>query len=476
MKQYLAIDIGASGGLLLLVGRAGRTEAERRDDVLVTEVVCRFDNGYVERGGHSCWDTERLLAEIDLGLQRLAEGGVAPVSLGIDTWGVDYVLIDDEGRMVGDSVAYRDHRTDGWPERLSEQIPDAELYAINGLQKQNFNTIYQLMAHNEVAPEELAAARRILLMPDWLHYRLSGVATNEYSNASTTGLVNAKTRDWDRELIARLGLPTAIFESISAPGSQSLPLSGAAGERFGGRTRVAGPTPHDTASAYVALPARDELTVRLSSGTWSLIGDILPEPILDEAARQANYTNEGGYGGTIRFLKNIMGLWLSQSLRRECFPGEPWDDLEARAQRSTATQLIDVNDPAFLAPTSMREALRGYLEARGELEGIEDIDLVNIVYRSLASSYADAIRELGAVTGRPYRAVHITGGGGKSDWLNRLCAEASGLEVFTGPTEGSAIGNALVQMMADGEVRDLAEAHALVRRSIQIGHVPAPRP
>lgn len=474
MKYYLAIDIGASGGVMLLVGRTASGGDDPQTDRLVTEPIYRFDNGYVSRRGHDCWDLERLLAELETGFGELAGRGIVPVSLGVDTWGVDFVLLDEDCRIIGDSVAYRDHRTDGWPERLADYVPDDELYRINGLQRINFNTIYQFMALRETDPGQLERARHFLMLPDYLHYRLSGVMTNEYTNASTTGLLNASTRDWDRKLLARLGLPTDIYFEAKAPGSQSLPLVGRAAEILGTKSRVVVPATHDTGSAYVALPARDERTVYLSSGTWSLIGDILPEPVLAEAAMRANYTNEGGYGGTIRFLKNIMGLWLAQNLRRELFPGVSWDDLELRAQASGCDLLIDVNDTRFLAPESMSDAIRGYLAERGQGAGIEDIDLVRIAYRSLARSYQAAVEELASLTGKDYHAIHITGGGCRSDWLNRLCAKATGLEVHTGPAEGSAIGNAIVQMLADGEIRDLAEAHALVRRSETIGCYPAP--
>ncbi|MDI9469103.1 MAG: rhamnulokinase family protein [Bacillota bacterium] len=472
MKHYLAIDIGASGGVMLLVGRTASGGDDPRTDRLVTEPIYRFDNGYVSRGGHDCWDLERLLAEIETGLEELARRGISPVSLGIDTWGVDFVLLDERQQIIGDAVAYRDHRTDDWPERLADYVPDAELYRVNGLQRINFNTIYQFMALAQTDPDQLERARHFLMLPDYLHYRLSGVMTNEYTNASTTGFLNARTRGWDRELLERLGLPTDIYCDPKAPGSQRLPLTGRAARLLGSDSHIVVPATHDTGSAYVALPARDERTVYLSSGTWSLIGDILPEPVLTEAAMRANYTNEGGYGGTIRFLKNIMGLWLAQSLRRELFPGMPWDDLEVRAKASRCDLLIDVNDTRFLAPASMTEAVRGCLAEQGHAEGITDIDLVRIVYRSLAHSYRAAVEELASLTGKDYHAIHITGGGCRSDWLNRLCAEATGLEVHTGPAEGSAIGNAIVQMLADGEIRDLAEAHALVRRSETIGCYP----
>ena len=300
MKKYLAIDIGASSGRHML----GRVE----DGKIRLEEVYRFDNSQVRRRGHDCWDIERLVAEVKTGIDKaMAQAEIE--SIGIDTWGVDFVLLDGEGRMVGDAVAYRDGRTAGADTEIEDRVIDfAGLYRRCGIQKAAYNTIYQLWALKKEHPEELDRAERYLSVPDYLNFRLTGKMVNEYTHASTTSLLDAQAKTWDLELIEKLGIPTKLFKPLSMPGAT-------VGEYRG--VKVVLPAAHDTGSAYLAVPARDDKAVYLSSGTWSLLGVERQSPITTEASCHANFTNEGGAWGRYRYLKNIMGLWMVQSIRRE---------------------------------------------------------------------------------------------------------------------------------------------------------------
>lgn len=473
MKNYLAIDIGASSGRHIL----GRVE----DGKIVLEEVYRFDNSQVVRNGHDCWDIEKLVASVKAGIDAaLAKGPVE--SIGIDTWGVDFVLLDAQGRLVGDAVAYRDARTqDADKEIESTVLSFADLYRRVGLQKAPYNTIYQLWALKKEHPEQLAAAAHFLTVPEYLNYALTGKIVHEYTDSSTTALLDAAKKDWDFDLIEKLGLPTRIFGKLEMPGATVGDYKG---------VKVVLPALHDTGSAYLAVPARDDKAVYLSSGTWSLLGVENQEPITTKAALAANFTNEGGAWGRYRFLKNIMGLWMIQSIRRELngvsyVEGRERDetiealkaladyekgrsysfaDLEMRARDASDYRVtIDVNDARFLNPKSMI----GEVLAAAAQEGVAPTTvgaLMQCVYRSLAECYADAIRSLSEITGKTYTSVNIVGGGSKDLYLNALTAEATGLEVFAGPTEGTAIGNLIVQMIVGGEFADLAAARAAIVR------------
>lgn len=473
MKNYLAIDIGASSGRHIL----GRVE----DGKIALEEVYRFDNSQVVKNGHDCWDIEKLVASVKAGIDAaLAKGSVE--SIGIDTWGVDFVLLDAQGRLVGDAVAYRDARTQGADKEIEAGVLSfAELYRRVGLQKAPYNTIYQLWALKKEHPEQLAAAAHFLTVPEYLNYALTGKIVHEYTDSSTTALLNAAKKDWDFDLIEKLGLPTRIFGNLEMPGATVGDYKG---------VKVVLPALHDTGSAYLAVPARDDKAVYLSSGTWSLLGVENREPITTKAAQAANFTNEGGAWGRYRFLKNIMGLWMIQSIRRELngvsyVEGRERDetiealkaltdyekgrqysfaDLEMRARDASDYRVtIDVNEARFLNPKSMI----GEVLASAAREGAAPTTvgaLMQCVYRSLAECYADAIRSLSEITGKTYTSINIVGGGSKDLYLNALTAEATGLEVFAGPTEGTAIGNLIVQMIVGGEFADLAAARAAIAR------------
>ena len=467
MKYHLAVDIGASSGRHIL----GHVEQGR----IVLEEVYRFENGPKKRGGRLCWDFDALAREVVNGLKACAKLGKVPATLGVDTWGVDFALVDREGRVLGDTVAYRDSRTQGMDALVEELIPAQELYRRTGIQKQSFNTIYQLMAVKRQSPELLEQAHRLLLVPDYLHYILTGVMSNEYTEASTSGLVSAAAKDWDRELLRLLGFPQKLFGTLSLPGTALGGLCPALREELGFDCQVILPASHDTGSAFLAVPAGEGDSVTLSSGTWSLLGVELEQPVTTPESRAANFTNEGGYQYRYRYLKNIMGLWMIQNLRREMaengqLPG--FGELSRLAREAADFPgRVDVDDPSFLAPESMSAAVRAYCERTGQPVPQSRGELLSCVYHSLAQCYAQSVRQLERLTGRSFQAVHIVGGGSQDAYLNQLTASATGLPVYAGPTEGTALGNLLVQMIAQGEFASLQEARDAIRASFAVKEV-----
>ncbi len=467
MKYHLAVDIGATSGRHIL----GHVEQGR----IVLEEVYRFENGPKKRGGRLCWDFDALAREVVNGLKACAELGKVPATLGVDTWGVDFALVDREGRILGDTVAYRDSRTQGMDALVEELIPAQELYRRTGIQKQSFNTIYQLMAVKCQSPELLEQAHRLLLVPDYLHYTLTGVMSNEYTEASTSGLVSAAAKDWDRELLDLLGFPQKLFGTLSLPGTALGGLRPALREELGFDCQVILPASHDTGSAFLAVPAGEGASVTLSSGTWSLLGVELETPVTTPESRAANFTNEGGYQYRFRYLKNIMGLWMIQNLRREMaengqLPG--FGELSRLAREAADFPgRVDVDDPSFMAPESMSAAVRAYCERVGQPVPQSPGELLSCVYHSLAQCYAQSVRQLERLTGRSFQAVHIVGGGSQDAYLNQLTASATGLPVYAGPTEGTALGNLLVQMIAQGEFASLQEARDAIRASFAVKEV-----
>ena len=484
MKKHLAIDIGASSGRHIL----GWVE----DGRIQLKEIYRFDNSQIVRNGHDCWDMQSLARHVLMGCKAAADIGEIPETVGIDTWGVDFVLVDGRGLPVGDAVAYRDKRTDGIPEYVDSIIPFDELYAHTGIQKAVFNTIYQLVALKRENPEQLEKAERLLFIPDYLNFVLTGVLANEYTDASTSSLVNAKTCDWDREIIARLGLPDGMFKPLSMPGTVLGGFTSAVQGVVGYNAKVVLPACHDTGSAYLAVPARDDKAIYLSSGTWSIIGVENAEAITTPESCAANFSNEGGAWRRFRFLKNIMGLWMIQSIRRELNgvayvegkDGEAtraalakisdWEngrkysfaDLEAAARKVGGfPSVVDASDKRFFAPDSMTAAVCAACAESGQKTPATVGELVQCVYSSLAHRYAKESELLASITGREYTTLNIVGGGSQDAYLNELTAKATGLEVVAGPTEGTAIGNLIVQMMATGEFSDLAEARGAIVRS-----------
>lgn len=470
MQYYLAIDIGASSGRHIL----GHVENGR----MVLEEVYRFENRLIRQNAHLCWDIDGLFREVVAGLKACKAAGHVPVTLGIDTWAVDFVLLDEHKKRLGDAVAYRDDRTDGIRDVLEADgiLSFSEHYDRTGIQYQKFNTVYQLVAIKKEHPEYFEAARTFLMVPDYLNYLLTGVAANEYTNASTTALVGADSKSWDDELIARLGLPRGIFQPIRMPGEVLGGLLPAIREEVGFDCQVILPATHDTGSAFLAVPARDEQAVYLSSGTWSLLGVENDTPVTTTESRKDNFTNEGGYQYRFRYLKNIMGLWMIQSVRREL--GEQTGHTPTFPELITAaeeahdfTGRVDTDEARFLAPESMIRAVQAACRESGQQVPETTGQVMQTIYNSLAADYKKVITELSGHTGKQYTSINIVGGGSQDMYLNRMTAGATGLTVFAGPTEGTALGNLIVQFIAGGEYPHLQAARDAIKISFDIKEV-----
>lgn len=462
-KYFLAVDIGASSGRHILgCVRDGRMELEE---------IYRFPNGMKSVDGQLCWDVEELFSHIKAGMKKCKEIGKIPVSMGIDTWAVDYVLLDEQDRIVGNTVGYRDSRTKGMDDLVYEEIPLEELYQRTGIQKQIFNTIYQFMAVKKQHPEYLETAKTMLMIPDYFHYRLTGVKKQEYTNATTTQLVNPRTNTWDYELIERLGYPKGWFGSLSMPGTTVGGLTPEIEAEVGFSCQVVLPATHDTGSAVLAVPSNEWDVLYISSGTWSLMGTERMEADCSLESMKRNFTNEGGYEHRFRYLKNIMGLWMIQSVKKElAAAGQDYSfgEICEMASKETISSLVDCNDDCFLAPESMIQAVKDFCEKEGQQVPKTPAQLGAVIYNSLAKCYGETIEELEQVTGKHYGQVHIVGGGANADYLNRLTAKYTGRPVYAGPTEATAIGNLAAQMIEAGEYGSLAEARRGIFESFEI--------
>jgi rhamnulokinase len=456
VTRCAAIDLGASNGRVVVA----ETDGER----IWLREAARFPTPLYRDAGYQCWDVDRIEADVRAGLA--AARCLAPLaSVGVDTWGVDFALLDGDGARVAPVVAYRDERTRAAMASLLARLPQPELYRRTGIQLQPFNTIFQLEATAVREPAWLEQARRMLFLPDYFHFRLCGAQANEYTIASTSALVDLRARDWDGELLDRVGARRSLLSRPVEPGTPLGELEPTAG---GDRTRVIAPASHDTASAVAAIPLDDPDTAYISSGTWSLMGVESPVPLADDRALRFNFTNEGGVGRTYRTLKNIAGLWLMQKVREELGGPDHAALVEAARAAPPWRSLVDPEDPRFFAPASMVDALRGACaETRQPVPGDAGA-LARCVFDSLALCYRRVARELGVLRGRPLRRIHIVGGGSQNRLLDQLCADACGLPVRAGPVETAALGNACVQLVTLGVVPSLAAARALVGRSFEI--------
>ena len=459
-RYYLAVDIGASSGRHML--------ASMKDGKMHLEEVYRFPNGMDDKNGTLCWDVDRLFAEIKNGLKKCKEIGKIPVSMAIDTWGVDYVLLDKDDRILGDTVGYRDSRTEGMDEKVYEVIPQDELYARTGIQKQIFNTVYQLMAVKESHPEYLEQAESILMIPDYFHFLLTGVKKNEYTNATTGQLVSPKTNDWDYELIEMLGYNPKMFRPVSMPGTVVGDFTEEVQKEVGFNCTVVLPATHDTGSAVLAVPTNDDDAVYISSGTWSLMGIERKEADCSMESMKANFTNEGGYDHRFRYLKNIMGLWMIQSVKKEFTEDLSFAQICERASKETIPSIVDCNDDCFLAPKSMIKAVRDFCSRTGQQVPETVGEISSVIYNSLAKCYGDTVQEIEEITGKKYSTIYVVGGGSNAGYLNELTAKYTGKKVSAGPSEATAIGNVIVQMLHDGIFKDLPEARTCVRESFDI--------
>lgn len=459
-EYFLGIDIGASSGRHIL--------AHMEKGKMILEEVHRFPNGMSKKDGELCWDTKALFHEIKLGMRKCAELGKIPISVGIDTWAVDFVLLDEQDEVIGNTVGYRDSRTQGMDEKVYETISLEELYHKTGIQKQIFNSIYQLMAIKEKKKEQLQKAKTFLMIPDYFHFLLCGEKCVEYTNATTTQLVSPVTKTWDMGLINSLGYPTIIFPEIKMAGTVLGEITKEIAEEVGFSCKVVLPATHDTGSAVLAVPSNAPQTMYISSGTWSLMGVERMEADCSDKSMECNFTNEGGYDYRFRYLKNIMGLWMIQSLKKEIHDQYSFAELCEMASRETISSIVDCNDDTFLAPESMQEAVKAFCQKTNQQIPQTTGEMAAVIYNSLAVCYENTVNEIEAMTGVNYECIHVVGGGANAQYLNELTAKKTGKTVYAGPTEATAIGNLTVQMMAAGVLKSLTEARKTIFDSFDI--------
>lgn len=461
----LAIDLGASGGKVV----AGRLDGER----LVTREVHRFPNDPVRVAGRLHWDILRLLHETIVGIRAGQQAGLGkPESLAIDAWGCDFGLLDRHGELAGNPYHYRDEGSLGAMAEALRIIPREEIFRRTGCQFMPVNTLYQLFAMRRAGSTALERAETLLMIPDLLRYVLTGERTSEYTNATTTQFLAIDTGDWDRELLRRLDLPDELLTPIvppASPGGELLP--GTAAETGGGPIRVMAVGSHDTASAVAAVPAEGEFAY-LSSGTWSLLGTELARPIVDEQALAWNFTNEGGLEGTYRLLRNIMGLWLVEGCRRIWEREGRWRGYATMAEATLAAPpflaVIDPDDPRFLNPPDMPAEVAAFCRETGQRVPETPGEIMRVVLEGLAFAYRLVLERTERLSGRRFAGLHVVGGGTNNVVLQQFTANAIGRPVWAGPTEATAIGNLLAQLIAAGEITDLAEGRALVRASFPL--------
>lgn len=457
-KYFLAIDIGASSGRHILGSIA--------NGKLVLEEVFRFKNGPEERDGKLVWNHEHLFNSIVDGLKKCKEINKIPCSIGIDTWGVDYALLDENDNLIDEVFSYRDERTLAIMDEVHSIVDEKECYARTGIQKQVYNTIYQLYSDRKSG--KLAKAKSMLMMPDYLHFLLTGVKKNEYSIASTTGLINATTRNWDYELIEKLGYKKELFNTLYAPGSVVGGLKDEIKNEVGFDATVCMPASHDTASAVMSVPSLG-MPLYISSGTWSLFGVEIPKENTSHVAYVNGFTNEGGYNKNVRFLKNIMGMWMIQCIKKELNDEYSFTDFVVEAKKADGfNSVVDVNDMSFFAPKSMINAVKDYCKKTNQQVPETVGEIVLCVYSSLAKCYAKATKQIQEITGIEFNNINIVGGGCQNLLMNSLTAKETGKTVIAGPVEATAIGNILAQMLACGQIKSLDDGKILVKNSFDV--------
>lgn len=461
-NTYLAVDFGGGSGRVM----AGIIDSGR----LTLKEVYRFPNRQIRMGNYIYWDFPALFEEMKTGLRLAAHQGYNIRSIGIDTWGVDFGLIDKNGNLLGNTVCYRDPRTNGLPEELFGQIDVSRHYAETGIQVMPINTLFQLYSMKKNGDAQLQVADKLLFMPDLFSFFLTGVANNEYCIASTSELLEARRRTWNRGLIRQLGLPESLFGEIVMPGTVRGKLKQDIATETGlsEEVDVIAVGSHDTASAVFAVPPTqggDSRKAFLSSGTWSLLGVELDEPILTEEARLAGFTNEGGVGGKIRFLQNITGLWILQRLMaqwKERGEDTDYETLIAAAECAEMDSIIHVDDEAFQSPMDMEKAIAGYCRAHGLAVPETCGEYVLCILKSLAQRYKQGVSRLNSLLPSPVTRLHIIGGGCRNRLLSRLTEEALGIPVYAGPVEATAIGNILVQALAKGDIKSRDEITEII--------------
>lgn len=458
-KCNLAVDIGASSGRLI----AGYLINGK----LQLDEIHRFENNMMEKDGHLCWNIDRLFQEIKIGIKKAVSQSYQPQSIGVDTWAVDFVLLDKEKRRITDAVAYRDHRTDGKMEEVFNLIGKERIYQESGIQFQPFNSIYQLHALKQESPELLEQAEHFLMIPDYLHFLLTGKITNEYTNATTTQLLKADNQEWNQDFLDTLGIPKHLFKEIQQPMQSIGSLTGELQEELGCNIDVVLPGTHDTASAVVSVPAED--TIYISSGTWSLMGVEHEKPISSPEAFQYNFTNEGGANQNIRFLKNIMGLWMIQEVKREYNDEYDFAEFVEKAYEAEAFEsIVDVNDQRFLSPENMKKQIQNYCSETNQQVPKSPGEFAKCIFDSLVESYHQTAKEIEEMTNQTYPSIHIIGGGSKNNYMNEKLASVSGKNIYTGPSEATAIGNLIAQMMATGDIKSIKQSKTIINQSFDI--------
>ena len=460
MRYYLAIDIGASSGRHIV--------AHLENGKMITEEIYRFQNGPEDLTAydgktHLMWTHERLFTEILNGLKKAKELGKVPYSVGIDTWGVDYALLDENDNAIGGTYCYRDSRTDATIPAVHEIIPFETLFAKTGIAFASFNTVYQLLDDKKTGRME--KAKSMLMLPDYFHFRLTGVKKQEYCNATTTGMVNSVTHTWDEEIIEKLGYKKELFGELAQPGTVVGEFTDEVAAIVGYKAKVILPATHDTASAVLAAPLEAQ-TPYISSGTWSLLGVEQNKAHTSDAARKAGYSNEGSVQEQFRLQINIMGLWMIQQVRHELDDKYSFAELADMARVNPIDDYINVNDQKFLAPESMIDVIN---ETVGRKLSVGE--MAYAIYNNLARYYDQSLKALEEVTGEKYETLNIIGGGSKNMLLNELTMQYTGKKIITGPTEGTAIGNLMMQMVGGGDVKDVKEGRQIVKNSFDIAEL-----
>ncbi|AZV58928.1 rhamnulokinase [Clostridium sp. AWRP] len=459
MKFHIAVDIGASSGRLVL--------GKMLNSKIVIEEIHRFKNKIIRKDGEYFWNIDNLYNNIIIGLQKAAKLGIDKCTLGIDTWAVDYVLLDKHGNRISKVYSYRDERTKNAIEEFSKLISLKEIYKKTGIQFLNFNTLYQLYVHNK---DELKQAEKILLIPDYLYYLLTGNYINEITNASTTQLLNLETKEYDRDLLNILDLKRSQFAKLIQPGQNVGSIKQSLKEKYNlPECTLISVATHDTGSAVLGVPGCDENFAYLSSGTWSLLGIEMNKPINNKVAFENNYTNERGAFNTYRFLKNIIGLWLIQEVRRNYNNKYSFSELVNEALKVQAFKyIINCNDCRFLKPENMIEEIQRYCKESGQNVPHTAGEISRCVFDSLALTYRRSIEELEEVTGNRINTLNIVGGGVQNKLLCQTTSDVIEREVIAGPVESTALGNIMVQMISSFEIENIIQARKLIRQSFKI--------
>lgn len=458
---HLAIDIGASSGRHII--------GEKKDGKIIQTEVYRFKNGLDNIDGTLCWNLKRLFSEIIAGMKECKRLGMIPDTMSVDMWGVDFVLLSADGEIMGNAVGYRDKRTDGLPQEVFKSVSKRRLYDITGIRSNGINTLFQLISVKNNHPEQLCNAVDFLMLPDYFVYLLTGNKFNEYTNASTTELIDLKTNDWSYELLDELGIKKDIFKPVSMPGTFAGRLENDVAKEVGFDCDVVLAASHDTASAVMAVPSNGENVMYISSGTWSLMGIESAVPLQDDVFMDSGFTNEGGFEHRYRVLKNIMGLWMIQNVKSELNDKYSFAELcELAAENSDFPSLINATDDRFLSPDSMIGEIKNSCVEKGIEVPKTPGEIAAVIYNSLAECYAECADQLEKYTGKRFDTINIIGGGSNAEYLNKVTAKVSGRKVLAGPAEATAIGNILNQMIYSHEFDSLFEARKAVAESYSI--------